>query len=89
MVARDLYPDLTAQGKNMTELLKKFVEQQTTATEEHERAIFASEAEQKRRYDICQVCDYYHKQSNRCRKCGCWLKYKVKPRVSECPIKKW
>ena len=78
------FPSLADQGKNMTELLAKFVESQMEGNQ-----IFAPVKEQKRRYDMCQVCEHFVKHAKRCRKCGCYMKHKVKLEVSECPIHKW
>lgn len=51
--------------------------------------LMVDEYEQQRRFDICQVCEHYIKHSKRCAKCGCFLKMKIKMKVSECPIQKW
>lgn len=43
----------------------------------------------KRRYSICENCEFFHKQSKRCIKCGCFMKWKTAWRSQHCPIGKW
>ena len=49
--------------------------------------IKATEAEQKRRMEICKACEMY--EQGRCKSCGCFLETKVRWRISSCPIEKW
>ena len=46
-----------------------------------------SDAEQKRRLDICNKCEFL--QNNRCTKCGCFLSIKTYLRAEQCPVGKW
>ena len=78
------FPSLGEQGKNLSELVQKII---SDASEGQD--LFASEFEQQRRYDICQVCEYFVSRSNRCFKCGCFMKTKVTFNASECPVNKW
>lgn len=48
-----------------------------------------SEDEIKQRLEICSGCEFYHKPSKRCKKCGCFLKWKTAWRSQKCPIGKW
>lgn len=48
---------------------------------------FASKAEQQKRLNICNGCDY--RRGNRCLKCGCGLKAKIAMKVMECPEGFW
>lgn len=38
---------------------------------------------------ICSDCEFYIKESERCGKCGCFLKLKVKLKSWKCPLNKW
>ena len=42
-----------------------------------------------KRYSICESCEYFHAASKRCRKCGCFLKWKTAWKSQACPINKW
>ena len=41
------------------------------------------------RREICQACNYWNSQRNKCMKCGCLLAAKLRFRASRCPIGKW
>ena len=41
------------------------------------------------RYDICKQCPELEGITARCRKCGCFMKLKVKLAESECPLGLW
>jgi hypothetical protein len=43
----------------------------------------------KKRFAICESCEFFHKPSQRCKKCGCFLKWKTAWRSQKCPIGKW
>lgn len=43
----------------------------------------------KRRYAICEGCEFFHSPSKRCKKCGCFLKWKTAWRSQTCPVGKW
>jgi hypothetical protein len=45
--------------------------------------------ESERRYSICENCEFFHAPSKRCKKCGCFLKWKTAWRSQKCPIGKW
>lgn len=45
------------------------------------------EAEAEVKLKICFKCPY--RESNRCGKCGCYLKAKARSKDSECPDKRW
>ena len=46
------------------------------------------EAVIKMRWEICRGCEFLT-DSNRCTKCGCFMKVKHKIAHASCPIKKW
>ena len=41
------------------------------------------------RWKQCQGCTFLTKTTNRCRKCGCFMKLKVKLKQAKCPIGIW
>jgi len=41
------------------------------------------------RLAICQKCDFFEKNNNRCKKCGCYMEIKTKLKVEKCPERKW
>ena len=41
-----------------------------------------------KRLEICRGCEYLTK-SNRCKKCGCFMKIKARLSTASCPIGKW
>jgi hypothetical protein len=45
--------------------------------------------EAKRRLSICENCVFFHKPSKRCKKCGCFLRWKTSWSSQKCPIGKW
>ena len=40
------------------------------------------------RWDLCQSCEFLT-ESNRCTKCGCFMKVKHKLAIASCPVGKW
>lgn len=50
--------------------------------------LWASKEKQEKRWSICKGCPEL-KKSNRCKKCGCFMKVKTKLNTSSCPINKW
>lgn len=44
---------------------------------------------QNKRMKICEECVFFDLGSNRCKKCGCFLKIKTAWRSQKCPIGKW
>ena len=42
-----------------------------------------------RRLAICEGCEFFHSPSQRCKKCGCYLKWKTAWRSQKCPVGKW
>lgn len=43
----------------------------------------------KYRLEICQTCEFYKPKTNRCAKCGCFMKLKTQLEHAKCPMKKW
>lgn len=42
-----------------------------------------------RRFDICKGCQFFDPPSGRCRKCGCFMKWKTAFRSQKCPVGYW
>lgn len=51
--------------------------------------MFVNKEEAQERYDICKLCDNLISLTSQCKKCGCFMKMKVKLKEAECPIGKW
>jgi len=49
----------------------------------------ADQQEATKRKNICNGCEFFNKQQDRCTKCGCYLAVKVYLKASNCPIGKW
>lgn len=83
---------LTNQGSfpSITQMAKNFA---TSLGEEAKAKIKGtaklSEDESSRRFSICEECEFFHSPSRRCKKCGCFLKWKTTWRSQKCPIGKW
>jgi hypothetical protein len=41
------------------------------------------------RLEICKGCDWFRKNTQTCRKCGCFMKLKTLIDKAHCPIDKW
>ena len=41
------------------------------------------------RFEICNDCEFFDKNSTRCGKCGCFMKKKVDLADAKCPIGTW
>jgi hypothetical protein len=49
-----------------------------------------ADAEVERRLSICAApCEHYIAAANRCRACGCFLRFKTALRTGKCPAGKW
>ena len=42
-----------------------------------------------KRYNLCKICDQFNSTTFTCKKCGCFMKLKVKLSNSNCPLNKW
>lgn len=51
--------------------------------------MWASKEIAQSRFDICKECEHFFKPTLSCKKCGCFMKAKVKVARSVCPIDKW
>ena len=82
------FPNIKEQGKRLAKFTVSVVKSAVINTGT-DSSVFISKDKQKERWDICKVCEYYSKNQQRCKKCGCYLEYKIKFDISECPIHKW
>ena len=85
---KEEFPDIKEQGKSLAKFTVSVVKSAVINTGT-DSSVFISKDKQKERWDICKVCEHYSKNQQRCKKCGCYLEYKIKFGVSECPIDKW
>jgi hypothetical protein len=52
-------------------------------------SLIAEDAEGNRRKSICNGCEFFNKEQDRCTKCGCYMAVKAYLKASSCPIGKW
>jgi hypothetical protein len=48
-----------------------------------------SDDEKNRRLSICNSCEFYIKEQERCSKCGCYMAVKTYLKAESCPVGKW
>ena len=51
--------------------------------------VFVSSETAQERFEICDECEFFDKDSTRCEECGCFMKLKVNLADTKCPIGKW
>ena len=73
------YPSKKQQLKNLVK----------TASQVARDPRLVSKEEGDRRRKICNTCEYFDKDRNRCKKCGCALKAKIAFKSARCPLNKW
>jgi len=49
----------------------------------------ANEEKSQKRFSICEECPELIKLTSQCKKCGCFMKMKVKIQNAACPLGKW
>lgn len=59
-----------------------------TAPPAIKHGIIHDEAVLKMRWDLCSGCEFLT-DSNRCTRCGCFMKVKHKLSMASCPVGKW
>jgi hypothetical protein len=82
------YPSLVQQAKNLAKFTVDVVKDQVIGSETNS-VLYASDTVYEQRLEVCKGCEYYDVEQNRCKHCGCWLKYKAKFSAGQCPIGKW
>ena len=78
------FPSLPDQAKNATLLIADVIR---NAIQNNQ--LFTTKEEKKRRYDICQACEFFNAEEKRCTKCGCYMEHKTGLTAAQCPEKKW
>jgi hypothetical protein len=53
------------------------------------KTVFLNDEDSNFRFDICKTCPDLIKFTSQCKKCGCFMKIKVKLENASCPIGKW
>jgi|3_EtaG_2_1085321.scaffolds.fasta_scaffold00721_4 hypothetical protein len=51
--------------------------------------VFVSSDIAQERYQTCEECDMFDKNTTRCKECGCFMRVKVNLANTKCPIDKW
>ncbi len=74
------YPSLVQQVKNLGMAAFNFAKDGFKTVDE---------VEQSRRLEICKGCEFFDAVQNRCKKCGCYMKWKTMLSSQKCPIDKW
>lgn len=77
------FPSFKAMAKNLASSVKSEVA--TRIAGENQLSL----DEINKRYAICEQCEFFHTASKRCRKCGCFMKWKTAWRSQKCPVGKW
>jgi hypothetical protein len=82
------YPSLVQQAKNLAKFTVDVVKDQVIGSETNS-VLYASDTLYNQRLEICKTCNFYDEEQNRCKHCGCWLKYKARFKAGVCPVRKW
>ena len=77
------FPPISQMASNLASALKSEVRSRVSGQ------VKLDPEEIKGRLAICEGCEFYHSPSKRCKKCGCFLKWKTAWRSQKCPIGKW
>lgn len=48
-----------------------------------------SDEEKNRRLSICNSCEFFIRDQERCSKCGCYMAVKTYLKAESCPVGKW
>ncbi len=51
--------------------------------------VMLNEEESEQRYNICLECEEFREMTKQCKLCNCFMKMKVKFKVTECPKGLW
>lgn len=78
------YPPMVVQLSNAC----KAIARTAIASASGEKVRVSSEV-LKLRMNICKECDFYDISKNKCKKCGCKVKYKARLMTEHCPIDTW
>lgn len=78
------YPTITKMVKNFGNDVLKNVKSVAAGN-----PLTSDDIEANRRKSICNKCEFFNKNQERCTKCGCFMAVKVYLKASSCPIGKW
>jgi len=78
------YPSLPQMAKNLGKDIIKNVKSIASGN-----PLNANDAEINKRKNICNTCEFFEKNQQRCLKCGCYMAVKTYLKSSKCPIGKW
>lgn len=51
--------------------------------------LFVPKKIREKRMETCKGCENFSQFTQRCTKCGCFMRIKTNFAASECPVKKW
>lgn len=77
-------PPITTQIKNATKAAVSVARDLIVG-----QALNAPPEEVAKRREICDSCEFFLKDRQRCAKCGCFTQPKTSLRSQSCPLKKW
>jgi hypothetical protein len=69
--------------------VKSLLQTTNDVVKEFDKSLLMKEEIRKERLQICDGCEYFKKELNMCKKCGCNMKLKTKLYAAKCPIDKW
>lgn len=78
------FPSLPQMAKNLGNDIVKSVKSVASGNN-----LNSDDIEAARRKDICNKCEFFNRQEERCTKCGCYMAVKVYLKASSCPVGKW
>ncbi len=82
--APEEYPPLVQQALSLSRSVVKLTHNLVTG-----KNLTISHADRERRLQTCSQCEAYVAKSQRCRRCGCYLKAKLPLVTEHCPIGRW
>jgi predicted Zn-ribbon and HTH transcriptional regulator len=77
-------PSISQQGINFSKTVFDIIQDTIKGND-----LLVDNFEKQRRYNICEVCEYFFQPQARCKKCGCFMEKKVEFRAAKCPMNKW
>jgi len=78
------YPSIPQMAKNIGGDIIKTVQSVAKGN-----PINTDQNEGNKRKTICNSCEFFNKDQDRCTKCGCYMAVKAYLKASSCPIGKW
>lgn len=84
MVPKHTPPPFTKMVQNVGESIVRNI--QSVASGNH---LNVEDSEKNRRLSICNSCEFFIKDQERCSKCGCYMAVKTYLKAESCPVGKW